>query len=79
MVESLMAKNFYFSDFFEVQAKEKNREIVSKSRFLCGRGTKTRTQKNGFGDRYVTITSYPYVSERALFYHELADKSILFT
>lgn len=24
-----------------------------------GRGTKARTQKNGFGDRYVTITSYP--------------------
>lgn len=25
-----------------------------------GRGRKTRTLKNGFGDRYVTITSCPY-------------------
>ncbi len=29
--------------------------------FNVGRGTKIRTQKNGFGDRYVTITSCPCV------------------
>ncbi len=33
---------------------------------LLGRGTKIRTQKNGFGDRYVTITSYPYPAARAI-------------
>ena len=33
---------------------------------LCGRGTKIRTQKNGFGDRYVTITSYPYAVNRVI-------------
>ena len=27
---------------------------------FCGRGRRTRTLKNGFGDRYVTITSCPY-------------------
>ena len=27
---------------------------------LFGRGRRTRTLKNGFGDRHVTITSYPY-------------------
>ena len=26
-----------------------------------GRGRRTRTLKNGFGDRHVTITSYPYI------------------
>ena len=29
-------------------------------RRLFGRGRRTRTLKNGFGDRYVTITSCPY-------------------
>ena len=28
--------------------------------YLFGRGRRTRTLKNGFGDRYVTITSCPY-------------------
>ena len=32
-----------------------------------GRGTRTRTQKNGFGDRYVTITSCPYDDVAAAF------------
>ena len=37
--------------------KTKNRH----RRFFCfGRGRRTRTLKNGFGDRHVTITSYPY-------------------
>ena len=34
--------------------------LADKRGFFGGRGTKTRTQKNGFGDRYVTITSCPY-------------------
>ena len=33
----------------------------ARSRVLfSGRGRRTRTLKNGFGDRYVTITSCPY-------------------
>ena len=31
-----------------------------------GRGRRTRTLKNGFGDRHVTITSYPYVSKEII-------------
>ena len=34
-------------------------------RFLYGRGTRTRTLNNGFGDRDVTITPCPYMK----FYH----------
>ncbi len=30
-------------------------------RHAGGRGRRTRTLKDGFGDRYVTITSYPYI------------------
>lgn len=37
-----------------------SKKVRAKSLGLFfGRGTKARTQKNGFGDRYVTITSYP--------------------
>lgn len=37
-----------------------SKKVRAESRGLFfGRGTKARTQKNGFGDRYVTITSYP--------------------
>ena len=37
-----------------------SKKVRAKSlRLFFGRGTKARTQKNGFGDRYVTITSYP--------------------
>ncbi len=41
--------------------------------FFFGRGTRTRTQKNGFGDHYVTITSCPYlVSKRIIAKQESA-------
>ena len=37
-----------------------SKKVRAKSLGLFfGRGTKARTQKNGFGDRYVTITSCP--------------------
>ena len=52
----------YFSDVwreifptFGGNEKDDRNAIVLSN----GRGTKARTQKNGFGDRYVTITSYP--------------------
>ena len=55
-----MAKNFsdvwrnIFPTFGGNEKDDRNAIVLSN-----GRGTKTRTQKNGFGDRYVTITSYP--------------------
>ena len=37
------------------------KEPLFRAVLYIGRGTKIRTQKNGFGDRYVTITSCPCV------------------
>ena len=37
----------------------KNLFRLQRTKEVFGRGTKIRTQKNGFGDRYVTITSCP--------------------
>lgn len=43
-----------------IRADFDSKKVRAKSLGLFfGRGTKARTQKNGFGDRYVTITSYP--------------------
>ena len=55
-----MAKNLsdvwrnIFPTFGGNEKDDRNAIVLSN-----GRGTKARTQKNGFGDRYVTITSYP--------------------
>ena len=55
-----LAEYFYdvwrniFTTFGGNEKDDRNAIVLSN-----GRGTKTRTQKNGFGDRYVTITSYP--------------------
>ena len=57
-----------------------SKKVRAKSLGLFfGRGTKARTQKNGFGDRYVTITSCPYW--RPAYYNIIASpcQQIIYT
>ena len=42
--------------------KETPMFVINTGVSIDGRGRRTRTLKNGFGDRYVTITSCPYKS-----------------
>ena len=46
---------------FESLHYDTKKEPARLGGFLFGRGSKTRTHKNGFGDRYVTITSCPCI------------------
>ena len=50
--------------------------MIFKSRGFFGRGRKIRTLKNGFGDRYVTITSCPF-GQRAYYNIRNARLSII--
>ena len=50
--------NFETQNVFFFQTKRNGSNAVFKP-FYIGRGRRTRTLKNGFGDRHVTITSYP--------------------
>lgn len=45
-------------------------------RFLFGRGRRTRTLKNGFGDRHVTITSYPLATYNIIHHLRVIVKQI---
>ncbi len=51
----------HYRDQFESFHHNAKKEPTRTGGFLFGRGSKTRTHKNGFGDRYVTITSCPYI------------------
>ena len=41
--------------------------ILSNLFFIISRPTRIRTRNNGFGDRHVTITSYPYLPTPILY------------
>ena len=57
-------KTSVFISIIPYKSSNNNKETslvpVDKRGFFDGRGRRTRTLKNGFGDRYVTITSCPY-------------------
>ena len=50
----------YLARFYPKMQEKTPFAVVDKRGFFDGRGRRTRTLKNGFGDRYVTITSCPY-------------------
>ena len=55
MIAVCIYKNLYYDD-------DKKRALTFVSALFCnGRGRRTRTLNNGFGDRDVTITLCPYL------------------